>query len=201
MAASRPLDVFEAFTRFSEGKKTREDQWDYVTVPTNALRMKEKYRIAFGKNIIPEEEDIADRLFQAGMDMLVTTGIYNSSLGKVLCPTEDEVLEAIRRAPRKISLGYGNERVSCKSRRMGDRRAPIIEAGPTGSPVSESVFTPMIMSYAQEPSVDAIVSGVLDTVRGQPVNTNTPWEIRATVEEIRYIRDACAICGRPGLCI
>jgi methylamine--corrinoid protein Co-methyltransferase len=201
MAASRPLDVFEAFNRFNSGKKVREDQWDYVTVPSNALRMKEKYGIQFGKEIIPTSEDLADRLFQAGMDMLVTNGIYNSGLGKVLNPTEDEILEAIRRAPRKIALGYDNERVVCESRHMGDDRAPVIEAGPTGSPVSESVFTPMIQSYAQEPAVDCIVSGILDTVRGQPVNTNTPLEVRATVEEIRYIRDACAICGRPGLCI
>ena len=84
MTASRPVDIFEAYSRFNTGKRVREDQWDYITVPTNALAMKEKYQISFGDTIIPEDEDLSDRLFHAGLDMLITTGFYNTNLGRVM---------------------------------------------------------------------------------------------------------------------
>jgi methylamine--corrinoid protein Co-methyltransferase len=57
----------------------------------------------------------------------------------------------------------------------------------------------VIESYADEPMVDAIVSGVLETVDGHQVLTNTPWEIKATMAEVRYVREAVANSGRPGM--
>ena len=59
----------------------------------------------------------------------------------------------------------------------------------------------MIESYVQEPVVDTIVSGVLNTVDGHPVTANTPWEIKATMAEIRHVREAMLKSQRPGMCI
>jgi methylamine---corrinoid protein Co-methyltransferase len=201
MTAARTIDVFEAFNRFNSGKKVREDTWDYVTVPTNAMVMKEKYNIKFGPGIIPEDEDLIDRLFMAGVDMLITTGFYNTNLGKVLTLSEDEVFDGLKTAPTKLKLGKGKDRVVCKSRHRDSKKRPIIQGGPTGAPVSEEIFPYMMQSYAQERGVDTLVSGVLNTVNGNPATTNTPWEIRATLAEIRHVREACAMVGRPGMSI
>jgi len=199
MVAPRALDVYESFDRFASGKKVREDTWDYVTVPTNALAMKEKYNIVFENKIIPEDEDLIDRLFLAGVEMLAVTGFYNSNLGRALSVTDEEIFEGLKNAPRKIKMGRGNERISCKARRGNVRRKPIIQGGPTGAPVSEEIFTAMMQSYAQETNVDTLVSGILNTVSGRPSTTNTPWEIKATLAEIRYVREACSMAGRPGM--
>ena len=67
--------------------------------------------------------------------------------------------------------------------------------------MSEANFVPMIRSYAQEPVVDTIVSGVLSTINNHPATTDTPWEIRATMAETRYVREACLLAQRPGMCI
>jgi methylamine---corrinoid protein Co-methyltransferase len=201
MTALRPLDVFEAYSRFNSGKKVREDTWDYVTVPTNALAMKEKYDINFGTNIIPEDGGLSDRLFQAGLDMLITTGFYNTNLGRILMLDEEEIVEGVKKSPTKLSLGYGKEKLKCKSRHGNSKKRPIIQGGPTGAPVSEEIFPAMMQSYAQEAVVDTLVSGVLNTIGGHPATTNTPWEIRATLAEIRYVKEACTMCGRPGMCI
>lgn len=201
MTIARPIDVFEAFNRFNTGKKVREDTWDYVTVPTNAMIMKEKYNLKFGSGIIPENEDMIDRLFMAGVDMLVTSGYYNTNLGKTLSLTEDEVFDGLKTAPTKLKLGKGKDKVSCKSRHRDSKKRPIVQGGPTGAPVSEEIFPYMMQSYAQERGVDTLVSGVLNTVNGNPATTNTPWEIRATLAEIRHVREACSKVGRPGMCI
>jgi methylamine--corrinoid protein Co-methyltransferase len=201
MTIERPIDVFEAYNRFNDGKKVREDTWDYVTVPTNALMMKERYDIKFGSGIIPDDDDLSDRLFMAGIDMLVTSGFYNTNLGRVLHLTEDEVYEGLKTAPTKLKLGSGKDKVKCKSRHRESKKRPVIQGGPTGAPVSEDIFPYMMQSYAQERGVDTLVSGVLKTVNGNPAATNTPWEIRATLAEIRHVREACNMVGRPGMCI
>lgn len=199
MPTKRALDVFETFKRFNEGVRVKEDSWDYAVVPNNAHLMKEKYNISFDGKVIPEDRDLCKRLFAAGFDMLVTCGYYNNVLGRVMTVDEDEVLEGIRRAPRRLIFGEGRESVECISRHGNAHRTPIIEAGPTGAPVSEDIFSKMIQSYVQEPLVDTIVSGVMESVCGEAAATNTPMEIRATLAEIRQVREACCMCGRPGM--
>lgn len=199
MVVPRALDIFESFDRFVSGKKVREDVWDYVTVPKNALAMKEKYDINFDDKIVPEDEDLIDRLFLAGVDMLATTGFYNTNLGRALVVTDEEIFEGMKKAPKKIRMGTGNERVTCKARRGNSRKKPTIQGGPTGAPVSEEIFSAMMQSYAQEATVDTLVSGILNTIGGKPSTTNTPWEIKATLAELRYVREACSMTGRPGM--
>lgn len=200
LTAQKSLDIFESYNRFYNGKKVREDTWDYVTIPTNALAMKEKYNIEFTDDIIPEDEDLCDRLFLAGVDMLVSTGFYNTDMGRALSITEDEVYEGIKKAPKELVFGSGKDQRVCRKRFGNDDGfKPLIEGGPTGAPVSENIFIPMMRSYAQESTVDLLVSGVLSSVDGIPSTTNTPWEIRATLAEVRYVREASLMANRPGL--
>jgi len=195
------LNVYGTYDRFVQGQRVPEKEWDYQIIPRNAHIMKERYDISFGDEFIPEDADLADRLFIAGVDMLVTTGIYNPDLGTVLSIEEDEIYEGFKMAPKKLELGSGKDHCSCKARRGNSLRKPIIQGGPTGSPVSESIFSQLIEAYAQEPTVDTIVSGVLGTIDGRQVLTNTPWEIKATMVEVRHVREATRRAGRPGMCI
>jgi len=201
MVSKKCLDIYEAYDRFYEGEKVREDLWDYTIIPSNAVAMKEKYDISFGPDIIPTDQDLCDRLFLAGVDMLLTTGLYNYDMGRVMHISEDELYDGIKAAPRKLTLGSGKETRECEARRGNENRKPIIQGGPTGAPVSEEVFVPLVQSYVQEPVIDTIVSGVLNTVNGHPASTNTPWEIRATMAELRYVREATRMSHRPGMCI
>ncbi len=201
MTAKRYVDIYEAYDRFFEGERMREDLWDYTVVPNNASQMKEKYSIKFGKEIVPTDEDLCERLFLAGIEMLLNTGFYNTDLGRVMKISEDELFEGLKMAPQKLKLGSGKDERECVARHGNDGRNPIIQGGPTGAPVSEDMFVPIIRSYSQEPVVDTIVSGVLNTVNNHPATTNTPWEIRATMAEIRYVREACLMSQRPGMCI
>jgi len=201
MVAAKPITIFEAYDRFLNGKKEREDTWDYVTIPNNATKMKEKYKIEFGKNIIPEDKDEMNRLFLAGVEMLVETGFFNPDLGRVMYVTESEVLEGIKKAPKYLRLGSGRDEVMCQRRRGNAPTKPIIQGGPTGAPVSEEVFVPMMQGYAQESTVDTLVSGVMSTVGGHAPTVNTPWEIKATLAEIRAVREGMTLAERPGMAI
>jgi len=201
MTAPRYVDVFDTYNRFISGDRILEKDWDYYLLPNNASLMKRRYGINFGSEIIPEDQDMLDRLFVAGIDMLITTGVYNRDTGTRLKLTEDEIYEGLKMAPKKLTLGEGKDAVECTARRGNSMNKPIIEGGPTGAPVSEAIYPTLIESYAQEPMVDAIVTGVLETVKGHPSVKNSPWEVRATMHELTYAHNALIAAGRPGMAI
>jgi methylamine--corrinoid protein Co-methyltransferase len=100
---------------------------------------------------------------------------------------------------KEFTLGTGREAVNVRKRSVGDKRKPIVQGGPTGSPISEDVFMPVHMSYALEKEVDTIVDGVMTSVRGKPPVPGSPYEVLAAKTEARLIKQACAMAGRPGM--
>jgi len=201
MTANKYVDIFDTYNRFIDGDRIAEEEWDYNIVPSTAALMRKRYKIDFTNGIIPEDQDLVDRLFLAGVDMLLTTGIYNIDTQTRMKITEDEIYEGLKMAPKKLTLGEGKDAVECNARRGNSIYKPIIEGGPTGAPVSEGIYTTLIESYAQEPMVDSIVSGVLSTVKGHDSVKNTPWEVRATMAELTYVHNALYSAGRPGMAI
>ena len=199
MATERFLTIFDVYDRFVKGKKVSEEEWDYSIIPTNATELKEKYKLNFGKNIIPEDKSTMNNLFNAGLEMLVKTGYYNVDLKKVMHVTEEEIWEGIKKTPTKLVLGEGRDRALFYPRKGNSPVKPIIQGGPTGAPVSENIFVQVMQSYAQEAVVDTIVNGVMSTIEGHPATTNTPYEIRALMAEIRGVKEAMIRAGRPNM--
>ena len=200
MAATRPLTVIDVYERFVKGKKVPENEWDYTIIPQNLTALKEKYDIKFDPaQIIPEDKDLMNRLFQAGLEMLVTTGYYLQDLGRVAKFTEEEIWEGIKKTPTKLIMGEGKDIARFYPRHGNSPVKPIIQGGPTGSPVSEEMFIKIMQSYAQEAVVDDLVDGVMDTVEGKKAKSGTPYEIRATMQELRMTKEARTRAGRPGL--
>lgn len=200
MAATRALTITDVYERFVKGKKVKVEDWDYKVIPENLTALKEKYKISIPEDtFIPEDKDMINRLFQAGLEMLVTTGYYCQDLGRVMHVTEEEVWEGIKKTPKKIILGEGKDIARFYPRHGNSPVKPIIQGGPTGSPISEDVFVQIMQSYAQEGIVDDLVNGVMTTIEGKPAKSKTPWEIRATMAELRATKEARVRAGRPGL--
>ena len=199
MAATRFLTITDVYERFIKGKKVPEADWDYKIIPETATAMKEKYHLNFGDKFVPEDNETKNNLFQAGLDMLCTRGFYCQDLGRVMKFTEEEIWEGIKRAPKKLILGEGRDIARFYPRHGNAPIKPVIQGGPTGSPVSEDVFVQLMQSYAQEGIVDDLVNGVMTTVEGKPAKSKTPYEIRATMQELRATKEARTRAQRPGL--
>jgi len=200
MAFKEKVGVFETYDRARTGPRVDEKEWDRKITYKTANKFKEKFKLKFDRSkIIPTDTDMIDRLYQAGLEMLVEMGVFCMDTGRVIKYTEDEVLMAVAGAPRELTLGEGRDARQLAGRSFDDPRPPLNQGGPTGAPVSENIFIPMHEAYAREPLVDAIVNGVLSTINGREPKPGSPWEIAAVKGEVSMIRMAMTRAGRPGM--
>ncbi len=199
-AVARNLTVYDVYERAKKGPKMPENDWDFKMVPQTAKALKKKYNIKMDKTkIIPEDKELINNLFQAGLEMLETCGIYCIDTGRVIKYTRDEILHALNSAPDHFTYGTGAEAHYVTPRAFDSKKAPLIQGGPTGSPCSEELFMQIHQSYAQEPIVDTIVDGVLQTVMGYDPQPGTPYELMAVRSELLQVREAQTRAGRTGM--
>lgn len=196
----KPLDVYEVYERAKSGAEVPEQDWDYKVIPQTAEALRKKYDIRIDKSVmIPEDENLIDKLFEAGVDMLEECGVYCIDTGRVIKYTREEILNKVQNAPDHFQFGEDNEAIYVVPRSYDSPKAPVIQGGPTGSPCSEDMFLPIHQSYAQEPVVDAIVDGVMQTINGHDASPGSPWEILATRAELLQVRQAQMLAGRTGM--
>lgn len=199
-AIGKNVTVFDVYDRAKTGPKMEEKEWDFKLIPQTARKLKEKYGIKMDKKtIIPEDKELIDKLFKAGLEMLVECGIYCMDTGRIIKYTKDEVLHAIKAAPDHFIYGEGREAINVVPRSYDSPKAPVIQGGPTGSPCSEEMFLPIHQSYAQELIINTIVDGVLQTVMGKDPVPGSPWEIMAVRSEALQVREAQVRAGRKGM--
>lgn len=200
MTIPKALTVFDVYEKAKTGPKLDEKEWDFKIIPQTAARLKKKYGIKMDKKqIIPTDRELINNLFQAGLEMLVECGVYCIDTNRVIKYTKEEVLASIEAAPTQAVYGEGKQAVMLACRSYKDKKPPIIQGGPTGAPCSEDQFLAIHQSYAQEPLVDTIVDGVLQTIKGYDPVPGSPWEIAAVKSEAIMVRAAQDRAGRTGM--
>ena len=194
------IGVLETWERLRTGPREDEKTWDEKLTGSTATKLKEKYKLQFDRSkIIPTDDDLCDRLFHAGFEMLETMGVYGMNTHRVCKYTEDEILTALAVAPDCLTIGEDRDSRQLKARKFDDPRPPINQGGPTGSPVTEEIFLATMEAYAREPLVDSIVDGVVNTILGKDPIPGTPYEYAASRAEAVEVRQAMARAGRPGM--
>lgn len=200
MTIAKALTVFDVYERAKTGPKVEEKLWDFKIIPQTATKLKQKYGIKMDKKkIIPTDKELIDNLFNAGLEMLVECGVYCIDTNRVIKYTREEVLAAIGSVSTRVVYGEGKQAVVLSPRSYKDKQPPIIQGGPTGAPCSEDQFLAIHQSYAQEPLVDTIVDGVLQTIKGYDPVPGSPWEIAAVKSEAILVRAAQDRAGRTGM--
>ncbi|MFZ2498158.1 monomethylamine:corrinoid methyltransferase, partial [Methanosarcina sp.] len=165
MTFRKSFDCYDFYDRAKVGEKCTQDDWDLMKIPMKAMELKQKYGLDFKGEFVPTDKSMMEKLFNAGFEMLLDCGIYCTDTHRIVKYTEAEIWDAINNVQKEFTLGTGREAVNVRKRGVGDKRKPIVQGGPTGSPISEDVFMPVHMSYALEKEVDTIVDGVMTSVR------------------------------------
>jgi methylamine--corrinoid protein Co-methyltransferase len=199
-ALGKALTVFDVYDRAYSGPKMAEATWDYEVIPQTTAKLVEKYNIKMDKKtIVPEDPELINNLFKAGVDLLEECGVYCISTGRIIKYSRDEILNAIECAPDHFQFGEDTEAHTVVPRSYDSPIPPIIQGGPTGAPCSEEMFLPIHQGYAMERIVDTIVDGVMQTINGHDPLPGSAWEIMAVRSEIWQVREGMIRAGRHGM--
>lgn len=191
--------LVEIFKRSRSGPFMKEVEYDLMLSKRLRELLKE-YQITYSPDLlVPADDDLADRVFQAGLQLLVDVGSYHLDTQRVIKFTRNEILEALRRAPSEIRVGEGRDMVIATHRNIEDSSFPLNLTGPAGQACSEAVYLANLISYAQEPYVDAIESGATLTYNGQDIMAGTLMEVLAVQRDAATAREAVRRVGKPGM--
>lgn len=148
---------------------------------------------------VPEDDSLADRMFEAGVELFEKTGIYCMDTRKVIEFSRDEIMEALDEAPDRVIYGSGNAIFETPHREVEDSRDPIVNFSAVGTPVTEELFVPISQSYAQEPMADAFSGPLITTYRGMDITSGSPVEVEAAIWNVVKLREAARWAGRPNI--
>ena len=193
-------DYLEMIDRFNTGQKMEKERWDIDQIVLTTRQLVRKYHLSWDNQIIiPADPDLADRVFQAGLELAERIGVYSMSTGRVLKFEAGELTDGLKRMKLVLEMGEGADLRTLFARQIMDPRPPLVWAGNPGAPTPEDLFLPNVMSWMQEPIVDMATCGTLTRVHGREVQTREPLEIVATRLELKLLRQGLRQVGRPGM--
>jgi len=190
----------ELIERSHTGPVIKKEDWDLDKIALTTRRLVKKYQLAWNPDeVVPNDPDLADRVFKAAVELVQSAGVYNASTGRIITFKDSEIEAGLRSAPQSLEMGEGEDARTLYARKIMDSRPPLVWAGNPGVPTPEDLFQPMVMSWMQEPIVDLITCGSLTQINGFDVRTAEPTEVIATRRELSLLRDGLRRVGRPGM--
>jgi hypothetical protein len=196
------VNLLEIVDRSLEGPFTSENDFDLkIFVPTLREVLK-KYEIKYDpENPLPCDDDLADRIFKAGIELFAEVGIYCVDTERIIKFTEEEILEGLAEAPCRPVFGEGDDAKALVARKPESDIDPWCFIGAGGAAVSdERLFESILEAYASFlPLANSITTPTIKHIEGRLVRTQSPLEIIACMRSSTLARSALRKGGRPGL--
>jgi methylamine--corrinoid protein Co-methyltransferase len=182
------------------GPIVSESDFDMKHIYKGLKKIVKKYDISFEINhIVNQDDDLADRVWNAAIEFLAEAGVYSKDTGRVIQYTEEEIRRLVKEAPSSCVFGEGSDAILEVARTPEDSRPPINQGGPVAVPVPNEYFEPITMSYLQEARCDMHSPVTNMTVMGREIRTKAPTEILAAWEEVLQFKKIAQMAGRPGI--
>jgi methylamine--corrinoid protein Co-methyltransferase len=191
------IGFWDVYDRSDNGPFIREGDFDRK-VGTTAAALVKKHGIRFDpEQVVPADDDLADRVYQAGREMFLELGVYCTDTSRLIRFAGEELDWALGQAASSVTYGQGPDTRVMRHRRVEDPAPPFCLCTPVGCTVGEERFVAMVQSYAQEPLSDTFSSAFSQTVGGRPIKSGTPQEVEAAIWNVIRLREAARAAGRP----
>ena len=194
------LDILEILERANTGEKMDEKEFDlmYFKKTGEVLKRFPKIKCPEDLNIIINlDDDMADAVFEAGMEFLLETGAYCITTNRVIKYTEEEVRDCIKSIKGEVVFGEGKDQRKFIKRNVEDTHPPGICPG-FHAPYTEDVIPELIKAVAMIPRADIIEGCNFPTIEGYQIY-GLPFEVYAQKRQIGWFREGIRKAGRPGM--
>jgi len=191
----------ETAKRCETGPLTESKDFLMKAVAANAMKLTKEYDVSWdGKTFINNDDEMADRCFQAGKELFTRTGIYSMNSSRVIEFSAEEVDEALRFTPTEVAMGAGKDRVSAHHRQVEDPRKPFVFCGPFNANVHQDMFVRLNEAFAREKIADCLFfPGYLNEVDGQLVRPTSALATQMAILYGQWSREAVRRAGRPDM--
>jgi methylamine--corrinoid protein Co-methyltransferase len=191
----------EILLRSKKGPFVEEKEFDMSLFKTTQ-ELQKKFDIRYDpEQPLDLDGMVADRLFEAGVELYLNQGTYCSTTHRVIKVSEKELSTAIASCPEAIELGQGADRVRMAHRDVEGDQEPVVVAGIQTAPFSdEQMMASIYEGCARDACVDGIWGGILLKIEGRyEVVAGAPSEIYQYRKTVEILRRAVAAAGRPGM--
>ena len=188
--------VERAFT----GPICTERDFDLEVFVPNLRKVIEKYGIKYDpQNPVPSDDDLADRVWAAGMEFLVETGVYCLDTERRILFTKEEIEGALETGPRGSVFGEGKDAKAMPRRFPEDKTPPWCSGSGAGPVSNEWILINVVKTYAEDPLSDGITAPCLTNIDGQQIVAGSPLSVEGAIRTILLTREALRRAGRPGM--
>lgn len=194
------INILDIYKRAKSGQSIGQEQFDFDVVFTTATMLSEKYGIKYDpNNPVPADNDLADRVFQAGVEFFSKVGVYCTDTHKVIRFSDDEINEALSNIKENCKIGEGKDQYIFRSRYPDSAIKTWYHVGSGIMNTDERIAFNLVSSYANIPQTNSISAPALININGQQILSDTPSEIYGAIRSIRIAREATRHSGRSGL--
>lgn len=196
------ISLLEIAERARSGQRMDDKEWGLTLFKKlQDLTARHDLRQEGPEKFYEVDNDYADSLFQAAVDLLVETGVYCTTTHRVIRFSEDEVREAAREAPSEVKVGEGHDQRAFRKRELEDHRPPSIDVSGHGPWSDEMIPLPIVVrELTRHRRVDLIEGYMFAMIDGHEVH-GKPLCGYAARRAIERIRDGLMMSGRGGLAV
>ena len=194
------IDLIEVFDRADQGLLISDTDYYMSRFVPKLAEVILRHGIQWDKKtIVNTDDDLADRVFQAAIDLLAETGVYCADTSRVMDFTRDEILRAVEQSPRQTKFGEGREAKTMYGRSVDDPSRPWIHIGGGIYTTDERIYLDTVEGMAAISIVDSLSVPSILHLRGKDARVRSPQELLAAIKTVILAREGIRRSGRSGL--
>ncbi|MCE5262913.1 MAG: monomethylamine:corrinoid methyltransferase [Deltaproteobacteria bacterium] len=194
------IDLIEVFDRADQGPLISDTDYYMGRFVPKLAEVIGRHRITWDKNtIVNTDDDLADRVFQAAIDLIAEAGAYCSDSSRVMEFSRDEVLRAVEQAPKCARFGEGREAKTMYGRSVDDPSRPWIHIGGGIYTTDEQIYLDTVEGMAAIGIVDSLSVPSILHLRGKDARVRSPQELLSAIKTVILAREGIRRSGRAGL--
>mgnify|MGYP001828740765 FL=1 len=194
------LDLIDVFDRADTGLLIPDTDYYMKRFVPKLSEIIERYKIKWDKEtIVNTDNDLADRVFQAAVDLFVEAGAYCPDTNRVMEFSREEVLRAIEQAPREARFGEGREAKTMFGRGVDEDSVPWVHVGGGIYTTDEKIYLDTVEGLASINIVNSLSVPSILHLRGKDARVRSPQELLAAIKTVVLAREGIRRSGRAGL--
>ena len=124
-----------------QGPVIEEKVWDQQYISAKIKELITKYDINWDENtLVPSDDALADRLFAAGMELALESGVYCINTKRQMAWEQEELQGIIDTSPAELLVGSGEDTVTIRHRKPEEAKRVTIIGGAYGTLIDEELY-------------------------------------------------------------